>query len=62
MTPPGIEMSGTIAALGEGVDGFDIGDRVYVSARELPHRCGCYAEYIAVDTRALLPLPSSVDL
>jgi len=61
-TIPGIEMSGTIAALGEGVRDFKLGDRVYVSARELPHRCGCYAEYIAVDTRALLPLPDAVDL
>lgn len=61
-TIPGIEMSGTIAALGVGVQDFKVGDRVYVSARELPHRCGCYAEYIAVDTRALLPLPASVDL
>jgi NADPH:quinone reductase len=59
-TIPGIEMSGTIAALGEDVRGFEVGDRVYVSARELPHRCGCYAEYIAVDTRALLPLPAAV--
>ena len=61
-TIPGIEMSGIIAALGEGVHDFKVGDRVYVSARELPHRCGCYAEYIAVDTRALLPLPDAVDL
>jgi len=60
-TIPGIEMSGTIEALGEGVHGHAVGDRVYVSARELPHRCGCYAQYIAVDTRALLPLPAEVD-
>jgi len=60
-TIPGIEMSGTIEALGEGAQGYAVGDRVYVSARELPHRCGCYAQYIAVDTRALLPLPAGVD-
>jgi len=60
-TIPGIEMSGTIAALGEGVRDFAVGDRVYVSARELPHRCGCYAQYIVVDTRALLRLPAAVD-
>lgn len=61
-TIPGIEMSGTIAALGESVRDYKIGDRVYVSARELPHRCGCYAEYIAVDAKALLPLPAAVEL
>lgn len=60
-TIPGIEMSGTIAALGEGTQGCAVGDRVYVSARELPHRCGCYAQYIAVDARTLLPLPAGVD-
>jgi len=60
-TIPGIEMSGTVAAVGADVRDFKVGDRVYVSARELPHRCGCYAEYIAVDTRALLRLPAAVD-
>lgn len=60
-TIPGIEMSGTIAALGAEVRDFALGQRVYVSARELPHRCGCYAEYIAVDVKALLPLPDAVD-
>lgn len=59
---PGIEMSGTIAALGSDVRDFSVGEPVYVSARELPHRCGCYAEYIAVDTKALLALPQEVDL
>lgn len=59
---PGIEMSGTIAALAPGVEDFHKGDAVYVSARELPHRCGCYAEYIAVDTRALMAVPPDVDL
>ena len=59
---PGIEMSGMIAALGPGVEDFHKGDAVYVSARELPHRCGCYAEYIAVDTRALMAVPPDVDL
>jgi len=58
---PGIEMSGTIAALGLDTDGFSVGDRVYVSARELPQRSGCYAEYIAVDTGALVKLPEDVE-
>ena len=58
---PGIEMSGTIAALGPESDGFSVGERVYVSARELPQRSGCYAEYIAVDTGALVKLPEDVE-
>jgi NADPH2:quinone reductase len=59
---PGIEMSGTIAALGAELTGFEVGQAVYVSARELPHRCGCYAEYIAVDAKALIPLPAGIDM
>ena len=59
---PGIEMAGTVAELGAGVSGFAIGQKVYVSARELPHRAGCYAEYIAVPQRALRVLPPHTDL
>lgn len=59
---PGIEMSGKVAALGPDAGGFKTGERVYVSARELPHRGGCYAEYIAVDTGALAKVPDDVDL
>lgn len=58
---PGIEMSGTITKLGPGTNGFSVGERVYVSARELPNRCGCYAEYIAVDTAALAKLSDDVE-
>ena len=59
---PGIEMSGTVVALGSGADDFSVGERVYVSARELPQRSGCYAEYIAADTGALAKVPGDVDL
>ena len=59
---PGIEMSGTVAALGEGVTSLKIGQAVFVSARELPVRAGCYAEYLAVNADALYPLPEGTDL
>ena len=59
---PGIEMSGTVETVGSGVLGFRPGQRVYVSARELKDRGGCYAEYIAVDETALYALPDGVDL
>ena len=58
---PGIEMSGTVEAVGASVHGFRPGQRVYVSARELKDRGGCYAEYIAVDEAALYALPEGVD-
>src|SRR5258708_12329923 len=54
---PGIEMAGTVAELGAGAGRFKVGDKVYVTARELPVRAGCYAEFIAVPERPLFPLP-----
>lgn len=59
---PGIEMAGTVAELGAGAGRFKVGDKVYVTARELPVRAGCYAEYIAVPERALFALPGEADL
>ena len=59
---PGIEMAGTVAGLGAGATRFAVGQKVYVTARELPVRAGCYAEYIAVPERALFALPAQTDL
>jgi NADPH:quinone reductase len=59
---PGIEMTGTVVERGASVTELALGQKVFVSARELPERAGCYAEYIAVPARALFPLPGAVDL
>jgi NADPH:quinone reductase len=59
---PGIEMAGTVAELGAGASRFAVGQKVYVTARELPVRAGCYAEYIAVPERALFALSPETDL
>ena len=59
---PGIEMSGTVVALGANVTAPAIGQPVFVSARDLPVRAGCYAEYIAVPVRAAHPLPPGCSL
>ena len=59
---PGIEMSGTVVERGQEVTVIPIGQRVLVSARELPERAGCYAQFIAVPARAVFPLPEGVDL
>jgi NADPH2:quinone reductase len=59
---PGIEMSGRIAECGPGVAGLAAGDAVFVSARDLPVRAGCYAEYIAVPAAAAHKLPPGCDL
>jgi len=57
---PGAEMAGLVDALGEGVTQWQLGDRVLVSARELPQRGGCYAEAIVVPEDAPYKLPDTV--
>ena len=47
----GMEAAGVVAALGEGVTGFEAGQRVFGRAR------GAHAEYVLFDARHLMPLP-----
>lgn len=58
---PGSEMVGIVDALGPGVTGPGVGQRVLVSARELPVRAGCCAEYICVPASAVYVLPETID-
>lgn len=57
---PGGELAGVVDAIGEGVTQWQLGDRVLVSARELPQRGGCYAEAIVVPDDAPYKLPDTV--
>jgi len=57
---PGNEMAGTVDALGRGVTGIRVGQRVLVSSRELPFRGGCYAQAICVPAEVLFPLPEAI--
>lgn len=59
---PGIELSGTVVAHGGNVAEPAIGQPVFVSARDLAVRAGCYAEYIAVPACAAHPLPPGCSL
>ena len=59
---PGIELSGTVVAHGPNTAEPALGQPVFVSARDLPARAGCYAEYIAVPARAAHPLPPGCSL
>lgn len=54
---PGMELSGTILAIGDSVTGWHAGDRVCALVQG-----GAYAERAAVDARLLMPVPSNVDL
>ncbi len=55
----GIEVAGTVEALGEGVSTYATGQRV-AAALFLAGADGGYAEYVAVDQSAVLPLPDGV--
>ncbi|WP_395104250.1 quinone oxidoreductase family protein [Actinomadura sp. SCN-SB] len=54
---PGVEGAGTVAALGEGVTGFSVGDRV--AWVNVP---GSYAQYAAVPADVVVPVPDELDL
>ena len=54
---PGSEASGVIEQLGDGVEGFVVGDRVASTAVQ-----GSYAEYALVPTAQLVHVPAGLDL
>ena len=54
---PGLECSGTIEALGEGVSGWSVGDEVCALLAG-----GGYAELVAVPVGQLLPVPAGLTL
>jgi NADPH:quinone reductase-like Zn-dependent oxidoreductase len=57
---PGIDVSGTVAALGEDAAGFQVGDRV---VGFLPMAAdGAAAEYVVAPAELLAPAPTSVSL
>ena len=53
---PGGELAGTIRALGEGVTGFKVGDRVIAFVGQ-----GAFAQQIAVPVQAVMPMPAGMD-
>jgi NADPH:quinone reductase len=54
---PGSEGAGTVLAVGEGVTGFAVGDRVAWSAGP-----GSYAEQVALPADRAVPVPDGIDL
>ena len=56
----GAEVSGIVSALGRGVRNRRVGDRVAAIAG--PAFAGGFAEYCAVDSRYVMPLPSGLSL
>lgn len=55
----GADVAGVVEEVGEGVDAFEPGDRVFATGLGL-FEPGTYAEYVAVPEEKLAPLPESV--
>jgi NADPH:quinone reductase-like Zn-dependent oxidoreductase len=56
---PGQELAGVVTALGYGARGLSVGQRVFGLTDS--YRAGALAEYVAIETRNLAPLPGDVD-
>ena len=56
---PGQELAGVVTALGYGTRGLSVGQRVFELTNS--YRGGTLAEYVAIETRNLAPLPGDVD-
>lgn len=54
---PGLEVSGTITALGDGVSGWSLGEKVCALLSG-----GGYAEYVVADAALTLPIPAGLSL
>jgi NADPH:quinone reductase-like Zn-dependent oxidoreductase len=56
---PGQQLAGVVTALGYGTTGLSVGQRVFGLTDT--YRAGGLAEYVAIETRNLAPLPGDVD-
>ena len=54
---PGWDAAGTVAAVGDGVHGFGVGERVYAYCRKPLVQWGTYAEYVSMPAAAVAPMP-----
>ena len=59
---PGHEMAGEVAALGDGVTEFAVGDQVAAWRDVGAKRQGCYAQYVPFQTENLLKIPADLPL
>jgi NADPH2:quinone reductase len=58
----GCDVAGVVDAVGEGVDGFRVGDEVYACAGGVRGLGGAYAEYLLADARLVALKPKTLSL
>lgn len=56
------DVAGTVVALGEGVEAFDIGDDVYGCPGGVAGTSGALAEYVLADAASMAPKPNSLSM
>ncbi|ARJ65738.1 hypothetical protein WV31_08760 [Magnetospirillum sp. ME-1] len=56
---PGWDAAGTIAALGDGVTGLSLGERVWSFCRKPDIQWGTYAEYVVMSADGVAPMPAN---
>lgn len=57
----GFDLSGTVAAVGEGVEGLAEGTRVFAQSDVGAGKWGSYAEYVCVSRDSVVPMPENLD-
>lgn len=57
----GCDLAGVVEAIGEGIELFKVGDRVWGSNQGLFGRQGSFAELCAIDEKWLYPIPDGVN-
>ncbi len=57
----GFDAAGVVAALGEGVTGFAVGDRVFTPSNHGQGGQGSYAEYVLASEDRVAPIPAGLD-
>ncbi|MFN6526116.1 NADP-dependent oxidoreductase [Nostoc sp. ChiSLP03a] len=57
----GGECAGTIVAIGDGVERFAVGDRVYAQSF-MNDKGGSYAQYVVLSEKTIAPIPDGLDM
>jgi NADPH2:quinone reductase len=57
---PGGDAGGVVAAVGDGVDNLDVGDRVFVGTATSMDLTGCYAEKVKRPASQVLAIPGNI--